>query len=463
METSDYSYRFKTIAEDLNDYIKVINDEKSLTKFLLYKAKEKKLQVLLINNCYYIKNNKAKAILHLNIGASIEDSSYISVDDSLKIDTNLDSLEVSSLILLTMLLEDGVDNFDILLTNNYINSYDTDFSILRLYIRSNNIINLNLNESDCIAESFASYTLSTTDLNIERIDIDEESLLNENSIFRIKLTNLLGRHAAIDVNFILKNAIKMLMTFVRKLKSKVDLDLIDFEGGAYHNSIPTDAYVDIIVKKEFENDLKNVFDLYVNQYLASNLRLEPNLKFEIKKIDKARYYPMTEDSYSRISSFIELAINGTYSVDSKTNTAISSSILSKARTYFDRVNLFVVFRSLSKDNLKEMKNNTDLAAKINGSNSIEKLSIPSWQNKSDYLTKIFSKAYDKLFKSRLKIIKTQNSLDCNLIFYKFNVNMVSLGVKYKQVDLDKSTFDYQDLFNTFSLIKEVLINLDKSN
>lgn len=463
METSDYSYKFKTIAEDLNDYIKVINDEKSLTKFLLYKAKEKKLQVLLINNCYYIKNNKAKAILHLNIGDSIKDSSYISVDDKLRLDTNLDSLEVSSLILLTMLLEDGVDSFDILLTNNYINSYDTDFSILRSYIRSNNIINLNLNESDCIAESFASYTLSSTDLNIERSSIDEENLLNENSIFRIKLTNLLGKHTAIDVNFILKNAIKMLMTFVRKLKSKVDLDLIDFEGGVYHNSIPTDAYVDIMVKKEFESDLKNVFDLYVSQYLASNLRLEPNLKFEIKKINKARYYPMTDDSYSRISSFIELAINGTYSVDSNTNTAISSCILSKARTYFDRLNLIIIFRSLSKDNLKEMKNKTELAAKINGSSLKEKLSIPSWQNKSDYLTNIFSKSYDKLFKSRLKIIKTQNSLDCNLIFYKFNVNMVSLGVKYKQVDLDKSTFDYQDLFNTFSLIKEVLINLDKSN
>src|SRR5690625_6778401 len=81
METSDYSYKFKTIAEDLNNYIKVINDEKSLTKFLLYKAKEKKLQVLLINNCYYIKNNKAKAILHLNIGESIDDSSYIKVED----------------------------------------------------------------------------------------------------------------------------------------------------------------------------------------------------------------------------------------------------------------------------------------------------------------------------------------------------------------------------------------------
>ena len=122
METSDYSYKFKTIAEELNDYIKVINDEKSLTKFLLYKAKEKKLQVLLINNCYYIKNNRSEAILHLNIGDSINNSSYISVDDKLRLDTNLDSLEVSALILLTMLLEDGVDSFDILLTNNYINS-----------------------------------------------------------------------------------------------------------------------------------------------------------------------------------------------------------------------------------------------------------------------------------------------------------------------------------------------------
>ncbi|EEB36485.1 hypothetical protein ANHYDRO_00785 [Anaerococcus hydrogenalis DSM 7454] len=40
--------------------------------------------------------------------------------------------------------------------------------------------------------------------------------------------------------------------------------------------------------------------------------------------------------------------------------------------------------------------------------------------------------------------------------------MVSIGVKYKQVDIKKSACDFKDILKTFSLIKEVLFRLNKS-
>ena len=40
--------------------------------------------------------------------------------------------------------------------------------------------------------------------------------------------------------------------------------------------------------------------------------------------------------------------------------------------------------------------------------------------------------------------------------------MISIGVKYKQVDIKKSTSDFKDILKTFSLIKEVLFRLDRS-
>ena len=56
MEKSNYSNKLRAIAKDLSEYIKVIDDKKSLIKFVLSKAKERKLVILLINDCYYIKN-----------------------------------------------------------------------------------------------------------------------------------------------------------------------------------------------------------------------------------------------------------------------------------------------------------------------------------------------------------------------------------------------------------------------
>ncbi|MDU4715739.1 MAG: hypothetical protein E6Y10_03625, partial [Anaerococcus sp.] len=116
----------------------------------------------------------------------------------------------------------------------------------------------------------------------------------------------------------------------------------------------------------------------------------------------------------------------------------------------------------TEDSLQQMIEKTKLACNVNKGKFTNRLMIPSWQNKNNYLAKVFKNAYDYLFKSNIKIIKTQYSLDCNLIFYKFDVNMISIGVKYKQVDIKKSTSDFKDILKTFSLIKEVLFRLDRS-
>lgn len=464
MDNSNYHHKLKSITRDLSEYIKVIDDNKSLIKFVLSKAKEKKLKISLINDCYYIKNENPKAVLHLNISDKINSSSYIKLigEQKSEIETNINIIEISGLISIILLLEDGLDSFDILLTNNHFNEYNRDFNKLRSVIRSNNIINLNLNESNCIAESFASYTLSTIEIPIERMEINEKNFLEQNYFYRISLNDVLGNNITSEINNFFNNSTKMLMTFLRKIKSKVDLDVIEIRGGRRFDNNPYISYVDLVCKKEFENDLLDVFKLMVSEYLSTNLRIEPNLKFEIEKIEETKFYPMTQESFNHISSFVELAMNGTFSVDSNTKTTISSLTLAKSTTSSNKLNIVMIFRSLSEDNLQQMIEKTKLACNVNKGKFTNRLMIPSWQNKNNYLAKVFKNAYDYLFKSNIKIIKTQYSLDCNLIFYKFDVNMISIGVKYKQVDIKKSTSDFKDILKTFSLIKEVLFRLDRS-
>ena len=464
MDNSNYHHKLKSITRDLSEYIKVIDDNKSLIKFVLSKAKEKKLKISLINDCYYIKNENPKAVLHLNISDKINSSSYIKLigEQKSEIETNINIIEISGLISIILLLEDGLDSFDILLTNNHFNEYNRDFNKLRSVIRSNNIINLNLNESNCIAESFASYTLSTIEIPIERMEINEKNFLEQNYFYRISLNDVLGNNITSEINNFFNNSTKMLMTFLRKIKSKVDLDVIEIRGGRRFDNNPYISYVDLVCKKEFENDLLDVFKLMVSEYLSTNLRIEPNLKFEIEKIEETKFYPMTQESFNHISSFVELAMNGTFSVDSNTKTTISSSTLAKSTTSSNKLNIVMIFRSLSEDSLQQMIEKTKLACNVNKGKFTNRLMIPSWQNKNNYLAKVFKNAYDYLFKSNIKIIKTQYSLDCNLIFYKFDVNMISIGVKYKQVDIKKSTSDFKDILKTFSLIKEVLFRLDRS-
>lgn len=410
---------------------------------------------------YYIKRGEnPKAVMHLNIGNILSEFSYRLSDRDYKkyIFTDGDPGTVNPLIILTILSNFTNIDFDILITMK--NFYDkrTYISSIKDILRSDNIVNFNLRQSNCIAESFASYTVVDIDIPLERTDYKKE----EYSFFTIGLKDLVGGNSALDVDKVRSNAIRSLLGVIRKIKAKVDIEILSFDGGNKYDNIPNSARCEICVHKEFITDLIKIFELEKNAFLEKYLKLEPNVNLYIEECEFSNYLPMNSDSFSHLSSFIELSINGAYSVDSSSGQLISSSTISNAKTYNDRLSFVLIFRSLSNNGLEEMIEKTRLACKVSNAELTTKYYIPLWQNKDDFLTNIFKEAYKELTNEDLKIIRTQYSLEGNVLFNSFPVKMISLGVKYNKDDNNEYYSNLDDISLLISLIKKVLYKLEEN-
>lgn len=424
-----------------------------VNKFILEKARSHQYEIVELNDSYYIKKGTSpKAILHLNADARFM---YRNLEfeqtDKERIIAGKNIYLFNAIFVIANLLDLSTNDFDVLITNNNIQNDIKNYSSLKDVIRSDKVINLNLRQAKCIADEFSALNLLNIKLPIIRNEIN-----NSYKTFRLSLSNLIGGHTGEDLDKVRLNSIKACLGLIRKIKSKVDLDIVKLQGGDRYDYIPNFASIDFIINSNFENELINTFELFKNQYIEKNLKYEPEMDIELKEIESDANSSISDKSFSHLSSFVELIPTGAYSVNSNNNQLISSINLSTARTFEDYINFIIVCRSLSDESMNEMLEKMQTAASISESKIKIGLSLPRWKNSDDLLTEAFSKVYRDLVGEDFEIVKTQYSLDSSMIFSNLDVKIVSIGVEYKQRDDNMFFTDLSEIINVTNLIDDVL-------
>lgn len=447
---------------NFNNYIDSLKlgnseDKPRILESILESAEENSCNITQIDQSFYIKKGDSPSmVLHLNIDNSYEQSYDLKkIDDEEYITSKSNINILAASFIIDYFLKHSDRSFDILITNSNIQTRLEDFGQIKDVIRTNNIVNLNLRQADCLADEFSSLLLSLVSVPINRFKADYDY-----KTYRLSLSNLMGGHAGDNINKVRMNSIKMIIGIFRRMKSKVDLDMLSLFAGDKYDNVPAFANIEFIINSEYENDLINTFDIYKNEAIEKNLRYEPDMKLTCEEIEAYEQDPITNETFSHLASFIELVPTGTFTVNSLDNQVISSSNLATTRTLKDYINLIVVFRSLTEEGMSQMLEKSKTAAKIASSDLIEKLFIPSLKNKDKELTDAFISSYKTLYHKDLDVIKTQYSLDSSIVFKNQNVKMVSLGVKYKQDDnlFYTNTKDILDVINLLNCVMKKLEN-----
>ena len=453
----DYANTISNLQENLRQFesLGVLTSEKSyVDQFIIHSSK---YDVSYFDDSIYIKKgDNPKAVLHLNIDSNIKDSQISLSEDGLYLYSSNDLNYVNSLLAINELLQKSSNDFDVLITKNNIQKENRDYKALYFPLRSKNIINLNLRQSRCLANEFSSLILSKINIPVERFYPDYDY-----KIFRISLSNLIGGHSGSDLDKVRINSIKSLVTFIRKMKAKVDLNIINLQAGDRYDRIPSFGHIDFVIKSDFVSDLEDIFDLIKNEYMEKNLKHEPNMDFTMEEINLSEFNPITQVSFEHLSSFIELVPSGAYAVDNLNNELISSINLSISRTSEEFFNFIIVYRSLTSESMKEMLKTTKMAAKISSANIESGLIIPRWKNSKDNLTEVFKQAFNDLTGEELDVAKTQYSLDSSIIFNNLDVNLISLGVEYKQGESGNYFSPLEDIADVIKLVDTALTHLAK--
>ena len=453
----DYENTISNLQDNLREFesLEALTSEKSyIDEFII---RSSKYDISYFDDSIYIKKgDNPKAILHLNIDSNIKDSQISLSEDGLYLYSSNDLNYINSLLAINELLQKSSNDFDVLITNNNIQNENRDYKALYFHLRSKNIINLNLRQSRCLANEFSALILSKINIPVERFYPDYDY-----KIFRISLSNLIGGHSGSDLDKVRINSIKSLVTFIRKMKAKVDLDIINLQAGDRYDRIPSFGHIDFIIKSDYVSDLEDIFDLVKNEYMEKNLKHEPNMDFTLEEINLTEFNPITQVSFEHLSSFVELVPSGAYAVENLNNELISSINLSISRTSEEFFNFIIVYRSLTSESMKEMLKTTKMAAKISSANIKSGLIIPRWKNSKDNLTEIFKQAFNDLTGEELDAVKTQYSLDSSIIFNNLDVNLISLGVEYKQGESGNYFSPLEDIADIVKLVDTALTHLAK--
>lgn len=430
----------------------------TIVETTLKTAKENDCRVINFDKSYYIqKGNKPKALLHLNIDNPMDISLNISsLDDEKSIFSHANINLISSAIVINYLLMFSNSSFDVLISYNNIQSNIEDYREISSVLRTKNIINLNLRQADSLADEFSSLLLALITVPVDRFKPEFQY-----KTYRLSLTNLMGGHAGDNINKVRKNSIKMIISFFRKLKSKVDLEMLSLYAGDRYDNIPSSADLEFIINPDYESDLMNAFEIFKNEAIEKNLRYEPDMQLKCEEINIKELLPITSESFNHLASFVELCPTGSFAVNSIDNQIISSSNLATTRSLKTSINMILVFRSLTEEGMKQMLEKSTLAANIAKSSLEEKLFIHSFINSDKTLTNVFKDAYYGLYNENLEVIKSQYSLDSSIVFKNLNVKMVSLGVKYKEDDQYFYT-QISDIERVINLIESVFVKLEES-
>lgn len=459
MDYESLTDKLKFNIENLSDFIINNQAKNPVLEYMSNIAVENGFEVTGVNDAIYFKRgDKPSAIIHLNL--EYKNRNYnLSLDENnpSHLVSTCESTYINAILIISLLVLDQDVNFDILITNNVIQSENKSFKTLANIIRSQNIINLNLNKSFCLADQFSSLILSRINIPVERFEITYDY-----KKFRISLSNLIGGHTGEDLDKLRLNSIKTLIGFIRKIKSKVDIDITNITAGERYDNIPSGGFIDFVVKSQYENELLDIFEIIKNKYIEKNLKHEPEMDLSIKEIDKIDYLPITQTSFNHLLSFVELIPSGAYKVDNISNELISSINLSTARTFEDLFAFVIVYRSLSEEIMNEMQNKTSIAAEISYGEIITNLFIPKWKNSNDNLVNAFRRAYTNIFNEDLQVIKTQYSLDSSIIFNNLNVNLISLGVEYKQGEDGNYYSKLADIVSETMLINNAITQLEEN-
>lgn len=451
--------KLKINIENLSDFINNTQSKYPLLEYISKIAVENGFEVTGANDAIYFKRgDKPSAIIHLNFEYKNKNYDFsIDEDNPLQLISSCESTYINAILIISLLIFQEDAKFDILMTKNVIQTENNSFQTLSNIIRSENIINLNLNKSLCIADQFSSFILSRINIPVERFEITYDY-----KKFRIYLNNLIGGHTGEDLDKFRLNSIKTLIGFIRRIKSKVDIDITNITAGERYDNIPSAGFIDFVVKSQYENELLDIYQIIKNDYIEKNLKHEPEMDLSIEEISEIDFNPIDQTSFDHLLSFVELIPSGAYKVDNISNELISSINLSTARTFEGLFAFVIVYRSLSEEIMNEMQNKTSIAAEISYGEILTNLVIPKWKNSNDNLVNAFRRAYTNIFNEDLQVIKTQYSLDSSIIFNNLNVNLVSLGVEYKQGDDGNYYSKLADIVSETMLIDNAITQLEEN-
>jgi len=175
----------------------------------------------------------------------------------------------------------------------------------------------------------------------------------EGTRVKIILSGLQGGHSGIEIDKGRVNAIKLIGTFLKKLKKDIEFNLIIISGGEKRNAIPTQCCAELLV--ENYNQFEYLFEKLANDTEKELRCLEPGLCITAEKLGENTFSVLSYETSEKLINSIICAPNGVQSMSADVKGLVETSLnLGVISTYEKNAELAFLLRGNKTSSLNDL-------------------------------------------------------------------------------------------------------------
>jgi len=302
---------------------------------------------------------------------------------------------------------------------------------LNIDIKENLMINLDSEEEDGVFIGCAGGTNFKVEIPLEMNYVESKIDLD---YYKIEISGLPGGHSGLEINSNIDNAIKEIF----KVINTCAIELVSVSAGEKINSIP--KYAKLIVGITKGDSLK----IYHNKVTVTKL-----------DIKNQKILKNTQSIISMINDFE----NGMLEFNPELKVPHTSINLALMDTDDKKITLELSGRSMSTENLKDLRENTERYFTKRGFFVSSNDNYPAWKPEITDFSNLVLEESKKVFpKSEFKAMHA--GLECAVIKAKQNhLSIVSIGPNIYSPHTDKERVEIESIYKITKLIDNILKQL----
>ncbi|MFE8145837.1 beta-Ala-His dipeptidase [Brenneria goodwinii] len=264
---------------------------------------------------------------------------------------------------------------------------------------------------------------------ITRLPLVREALPAGYQTLKLTLKGLKGGHSGCDIHLGLGNANKLLARFLFEQADKLDIRILDLNGGTLRNAIPREAFATLALPAANVEQFKAQSQEYLSVLKNELAVVEKNLTLQLEASD-SHAQALTKDIGTRLLALLNAMPNGVIRMSDVVKGVVETSLNIGVVTMDEKhAEINCLIRSLIDSGKDAVVGTLTSLGQLAGAQTTPKGGYPGWQpDATSQVMQLVRETYQKLFNRTPNVMVIHAGLECGLFKKPYpDIDMVSIG------------------------------------
>lgn len=279
---------------------------------------------------------------------------------------------------------------------------------------------------------------------------------------KIEISGLKGGHSGMDIHLGRGNANKWMNRVIYEINRRIDLRIVEIDGGSLRNAIPRESNGIFVVDQSLIKELDAEFASIRATLLSEYSIVESSAEIKLKTITDQPSKMMSKNDQKKVVSAIYTCPNGVWKMSEKMEGIVETSS-SLARVEIS--NGEFTSQSLQRSMIESGKEDITTAVRLNfeqmGAKVVQNGDYPGWApNPESPILKVLLEQYRGLFKEEPKVAACHAGLECGILSKHLpGCDMISFGPTIKNPHSPDEMVNIKSVEKFWHFLTSILANI----